>query len=68
MIVMGVLVPVTIFFFLELESLTNLAGLSVILFLAWGITDFMATVISRPRLRDRSPGKAIAEWDRTRSE
>lgn len=65
---MGVLVPVTIFFFLGLDSFPKLFGLSVILFLAWGITDFMATVISRPRLRDRSPGKAIAEWDRTRSE
>ena len=61
---MGVCVPVTIFFFLGVDSLTRLFGLSVILFLGWALTDFFATVLSRPRLRDRSPGNALKEWDR----
>ena len=62
---MGVLVPVALFFLLRLTTLSQLLTVAATTFLAWGLTDLLATILGRPRLRDRSPGKALREdWDR----
>jgi hypothetical protein len=30
-------------------------------FLAWGLSDLLSKILERPRLEDRSPGRAIRE-------
>jgi hypothetical protein len=38
-------------------------------FLAWGVADLFATILEKPRLKDRSPGAAIREdWERRTTE
>jgi hypothetical protein len=64
-IVMGVAVPLTLFFLLRLHSLTAFLTIAACTFLAWGVSDLLATILERPRLRDRSPGQAIKQdWER----
>lgn len=65
---MGLVVPMILFFLLQLDSLKLLFGMSAVLFFGWAVTDFMTTLLSRPRLSDRSPTDAIREWDRQRSD
>ncbi len=62
-IVMGVLVPLTLFFLLDMTSsaLGRLLAIAATCFTAWGIADLFASVIEKPRLRDRSPGHALRE-------
>jgi hypothetical protein len=68
-IVMGVLVPLTIFFLLRLESLGQLFAIAATTFTAWGAADLLARILERPRLKDRSPGHALQEdLERRRSE
>ncbi|HYM62745.1 MAG TPA: hypothetical protein VEZ11_17810 [Thermoanaerobaculia bacterium] len=67
-IVMGVFVPVTIFLLLGLQTLSQLFTIAATTFLAWGAGDLLATVLERPRLEDRSPGKAIKDWEQGRKE
>ena len=64
-IVMGVLVPLTLFFLLPLESLAYLFVIGATTFTAWGVADLFASILERPRLKDRSPGHALREdWER----
>ena len=66
---MGIVVPLTIFFLLRLSTYSQLFAIAATTFLSWGIADFFATVLEKPRLRDRSPGKALKEdWDRRSKE
>ena len=58
---MGVAVPVTIFFLLDLRTWSQLLTIAVCTFLAWGIADLLAGIMERPRLRGRSPARAIEE-------
>jgi len=68
-IVMGVAVPVVLFFLLGLQTLSQLFTLAAVTFLSWGVADALATILERPRLRDRSPGKAFREdWERRSKE
>ncbi len=68
-IVMGVAVPIMIFMLLRLQTLTQLFTIAVSTFLAWGVADLLATILEKPRLKDRSPGKALREdWDRRSNE
>ena len=68
-IVMGIAVPLMIFFLLGLDRPTQLLTIAATTFLSWGVADFAATVLSRPRLRDRSPGNAFREdWERRSKE
>ena len=60
-IVMGLVVPITIFFLLGLRSLTQLLTIAACTFLAWGVADLFARVLERPRLQDRSPKRAMEE-------
>lgn len=62
---MGVAVPVVLFLLLPLNSLSQLFTVAATTFLSWGVADLLATILGRPRLRDRTPGKAIREdWER----
>jgi hypothetical protein len=67
--VMGVLVPLTLFYLLPLESLGQLFAIAATTFTAWGATDLLARILERPRLKDRSPGHAFREdWERRQNE
>lgn len=64
-IVMGVAVPTVLFLLLRLQSLSQFLTIATTTFLSWGVADLLATILGRPRLRDRTPGKAIREdWKR----
>jgi len=64
-IVMGIVVPLMIFFLLGLDHPMQLFTIAATTFLSWAVAEFLATVLSRPRLQDRSPGKAFREdWER----
>ena len=60
-VVMGVLVPLTIFFLLGLHTFSQLLTVAATTFLSWGVADLLARILERPRLRDRSPGRAFGE-------
>jgi hypothetical protein len=64
-IVMGIAVPITIFLLLGLQSLSQLFTIAAVTFLTWGVADLLATILEKPRLQDRTPGKALKEdWER----
>jgi hypothetical protein len=65
---MGIAIPVTLFFLLELHTLSQLFTIAAATFIAWWLADLLATILERPRLKDRSPGRAIKEdWERRAS-
>lgn len=59
--VMGIAVPLTLFFLLHLTTVSQLLTVATVTFLSWGVADLLAGILERPRLKDRSPGKAIRE-------
>jgi hypothetical protein len=62
---MGIALPAALFFLLDLQSLPQFFTLAASCFLAWGTADLLASILDRPRLKDRSPGHAIREdWER----
>jgi hypothetical protein len=68
-IVMGIAIPVTLFFLLGLQTPSQLFTIAATTFVAWGVCDFLSTILERPRLKDRSPGQAIKEdWERRSKE
>ncbi len=68
-IVMGIAVPVTIFLLLHLHALSELLTIAAVTFLSWGFGDLVASIMERPRLKDRSPGRALREdWERRSKE
>jgi len=68
-IVMGIAIPVALLLLLDLHSVSQLLTIAATTFLSWGVADLLATILERPRLRDRSPGKAFKEdWERRSKE
>lgn len=68
-LVMGISVPLAIFFLLGLSTVTEFFTVAATTFLAWGVADLFATILEKPRLKDRSPGAAIREdWERRTTE
>ena len=68
-IVMGLVVPITLFFLLHLHTLGEFVTIAATTFLTWGVADLLATILEKPRLKDRSPGRAIREdWERRSGE
>ena len=61
LIVMGILVPLTLFFLLDLKTPTELLTIAATTFLTWGVADLFASILEKPRLKDRTPGKALRE-------
>jgi len=60
-IVMGIGVPLTIFFLLDLHTPSQFFTVAATTFLAWGVADFLSSILERPRLENRSPGLALKE-------
>lgn len=58
---MGVIVPVTLFLLLGLQTPAQLFTLAATCFLAWGVGDLLALILERRRLENRSPGQAWRE-------
>lgn len=68
-IVMGIAVPLAIFFLLDLSTVTEFFTVAGTTFLSWGVADLFATILERPRLKGRSPAAAIREdWERRTTE
>lgn len=68
-LVMGIAVPLSIFFLLDLSTVTEFFTVAATTFLSWGVADLFATILEKPRLKDRSPGAAIREdWERRTTE
>ena len=64
-IVMAIAVPITLFLLLDLHTIPQLLTIAAVTFIAWGVADLLATILEKPRLRDRSPAKALKEdWER----
>jgi len=64
-IVMGLAVPAALFYLLGLQTRSQFFTVASAAFLAWGVADLLASILERPRLRDRTPGQAIREdWER----
>jgi hypothetical protein len=59
--VMGIAVPLTVFFLLGLRTPSQFLTVAATTFLAWGVGDFLASILEKPRLENRSPGLALKE-------
>ena len=58
---MGVAVPATLFFLLNLQTVSQLFTVAATTLLCWGIADLLATILERPRLGGRSARAAMNE-------
>jgi hypothetical protein len=68
-IVMGIAVPVMLFLLLDLHAPSALFTIAAATFLAWGTCDLLSSILEKPRLKDRSPGRALREdWERRSKE
>jgi len=68
-IVMGIAVPLTLCFLLELRTPSQVLTVAATTFLTWGVADLLASVLEKPRLKDRTPGKALrADLERRKTE
>jgi hypothetical protein len=68
-IVMGIAVPLTLFLLLGLHRIPELLAIAATTFFSWCVADVLATVLTKPRLQDRSPGRAFKEdWERRSKE
>jgi hypothetical protein len=68
-IVMGIAIPVTLFLLLGLQRPAQLLTIAAVTFLSWCVADVLATILSKPRLQNRTPGGAIREdWERRSKE
>ena len=69
LIVMGVALPLTIFYLLGLQTYSQFFTIAASTFLTWGVTDLLACILEKPRLEGRTPGRAIREdWERRQKE
>lgn len=59
--VMGIAVPLTVFFLLGLHTPGQFFTVAATTFLAWGAADFLASILEKPRLENRSPGLALRQ-------
>lgn len=60
-IVMGVALPLTLFFLLQLQTISQFLTLAASTFVTWGVADVLAGILERPRLQNRTPAQAIRE-------
>lgn len=68
-IVMGLAVPLMLFFLLKLQTFSQFFTIAASTFLTWGLADLLTNILERPRLKDRSPGRALKEdWERRSKE
>jgi hypothetical protein len=67
-VVMGVAVPAVLFFLLKLTSLSQFFTIGAVCFVAWGVADLTANIFDLPRLEDRTPGSALRDWEKSKTE
>ena len=68
-IVMGIAIPITLFLLLDLHTVSQLLTIAAVTLFSWGVADLLASILEKPRLKDRSPGRAIREdWERRSKE
>jgi hypothetical protein len=67
-IVMAVVVPLVLAYLLSVHTITDLLAIVATCLVGWGVADLVANILSRPRLRDRSPAKAIRQWEQQKRE
>lgn len=60
-VVMGLAVPLTLFYLLGLETISQFLTVAACTFLSWGVADLFARILEKPRLKDRSARRAIDE-------
>jgi len=66
---MGVIVPVILFLLLGMTTISQFFTIAATTFLTWGVGDLLAKILEKPRLKDRTPGKAFREdWERRAAE
>lgn len=58
---MAIGVPITLFMLLRLNTFSNLFTIAAVSFIAWGVADLLASILERPRLKDRSPRNALRD-------
>lgn len=58
---MGIAVPLTLFLLLDLHTPAHFLTIAATTFTSWGFADLFAKILEKPRLKDRSPGKAFKE-------
>ena len=68
-ILMGIVLPAVLVFLLKLQTVSQFLTIAAATFLIWGVADLLASILERPRLEDRTPGRALREdWERRRTE
>jgi hypothetical protein len=58
---MGVLLPLALFFLLDLNTGPQFFTLAAAIFLTWGVADLLAGILEKPRLQNRTPTGAFRE-------
>lgn len=54
-VVMGVAVPLLLFYLLGLQTINQFLTTAGVCFFSWGVADLAAAILERPRLKDRTP-------------
>jgi hypothetical protein len=67
-LVMGIDVPLFLFYLLGLQTINQFLTVSAVCFFAWGIADLMAAILERPRLIGRSPKNALRDWEQQKKD
>lgn len=62
-LVMGIGVPSILFFALQMQSYSQFVTAAATCVLAWGVADLAADLLSRPRLKGRTPTGALRDLD-----
>ncbi|MFA6957048.1 MAG: hypothetical protein WC538_14360 [Thermoanaerobaculia bacterium] len=67
-LVMGVAVPLFLFYLLGLQTINQFLTVSAVCFFSWGVADLMAAILERPRLKDRTPKNALRDWEQQKKD
>ena len=59
--VMGVALPLTLFFLLGLKTIPQLLTIAAATFVTWGVADLLSSILERPRLKNRTASQAWRE-------
>jgi hypothetical protein len=63
-VVMGVAVPATVMWLLHRAGATEYFIIASCGFVGWGVADLLSSILSRPRLENRTPKHALRDWER----
>ena len=67
-VVMGLALPTALFYLLDLHTVSQWVTLAASIFLTWGVTDLLSSLLSRPRLANRTPQQALHDWEHSKRE